>query len=145
MIRQYERAAERLREIVQDSPAGTRLPPDPQLGQALGVSRGTALRALKIVEGEGLVESVHGRGRFVIGPNGARGNRHDAAYERITHDMHRHVNELPHGTALPHVNDLAMAHSVSSMTMRRILKGLAGEGVLHTRARGFGYFTGPAK
>jgi DNA-binding GntR family transcriptional regulator len=44
---------------------GDVVPSESALAQQYGVSRGTARHALAELEGTGLVESVHGKGRFV--------------------------------------------------------------------------------
>jgi DNA-binding GntR family transcriptional regulator len=43
------------------------LPSESALAQQYGVARGTARHALAELEGSGLIESVHGKGRFVRG------------------------------------------------------------------------------
>jgi DNA-binding FadR family transcriptional regulator len=44
---------------------GQRLPPEFELAAAYGVSRGTVVRALELLRGEGLVMTVHGQGSQV--------------------------------------------------------------------------------
>jgi len=58
--------AERLRQLIsRDLAAGDRLPSEPELAAEYGVSRSSVREALKALEQDGLVYSVHGRGRFV--------------------------------------------------------------------------------
>lgn len=53
---------------------GTRLPAEPRLCEAFGVSRITLRRAVADLQAEGLLERVHGRGTFVAaGPSTAPG------------------------------------------------------------------------
>lgn len=47
--------------------AGDRLPSEAELMREHGVSRGTARQALAVLEAAGLVDVVHGKGRFVHG------------------------------------------------------------------------------
>jgi DNA-binding GntR family transcriptional regulator len=44
---------------------GDALPSESALAERYGVARGTARHALAELEGAGLVESVHGKGRYV--------------------------------------------------------------------------------
>lgn len=141
-MKRYEEAAEQLRAMAAELPTGARMPTDPELSKMMDFSRGTIRRALDIVEHEGVIQSVHGRGRFVLGPAGERGNRLDAAYERIAHDIQEQLANEPAGKQLPHVNDLAMRFDVSNVTVRRVLRDLARGGLIHTRDGRTGYFVG---
>ncbi len=143
-MKKFEMVVAELRAMAERSPAGTRLPADPELAKQFDVSRGTVHRALRAVEADGRIQSVQGRGRFVLGPNGEIGARTDAAYERIAADLTAYIADQPPGTRMPHVNDLAMHFKVSSITVRRVLRGLTGSRLLHTRPGKPGYFAGPA-
>jgi len=68
-VPQYRRIASDLRELVESGELrpGDALPSESALSEQYGVSRGTARHALAELEGAGLVESVHGKGRFVRG------------------------------------------------------------------------------
>lgn len=67
---QYRRIAAELRAEIErgELRPGDVLPSEAALMQRYGVSRGTARQALADLEGAGLVESQHGRGRYVRAP-----------------------------------------------------------------------------
>jgi DNA-binding GntR family transcriptional regulator len=67
---QYRRIANELRASIEhgDLRPGDALPSEAALMERYSVSRGTARQALADLEGAGLVESQHGRGRFVRQP-----------------------------------------------------------------------------
>jgi DNA-binding GntR family transcriptional regulator len=64
---QYRHIASELRGQIEagDLAPGDSLPSEAGIVARYGVSRGTARQALADLEGAGLVESVHGKGRFV--------------------------------------------------------------------------------
>ena len=64
---QYRRIADELRARIEhgDLAPGDPLPSEAAIVASYGVSRGTARQALADLEGAGLVEPVHGKGRFV--------------------------------------------------------------------------------
>jgi DNA-binding GntR family transcriptional regulator len=65
----YRKIADGLRARIEagDLMPGDALPSEADLVAEHGVSRGTARQALIELEGAGLVESIHGKGRFVRG------------------------------------------------------------------------------
>ncbi len=66
---QYRRIAADLRDRIMrgELAPGAPLPSEAAIVQQYGVSRGTARQALSDLEGAGLIRSVHGKGRFVLG------------------------------------------------------------------------------
>jgi GntR family transcriptional regulator len=62
------RIAESLRERLEagEFVAGTRLPSEPELARALGVSRSSLRAAITLLEADGLLRRLHGSGTFVI-------------------------------------------------------------------------------
>jgi DNA-binding GntR family transcriptional regulator len=67
---QYRRIATELRTAIEhgDLQPGDALPSEAALMATYGVSRGTARQALADLEGAGLIDSHHGRGRYVRQP-----------------------------------------------------------------------------
>jgi DNA-binding GntR family transcriptional regulator len=70
-IPEYRRVAGALRATITagELQPGDALPSEAALMAAFGVSRGTARQALADLEGAGLIESHHGKGRFVCQPS----------------------------------------------------------------------------
>ena len=66
---QYRRIAAELREKIErgELQPGAMLPSEAALMGQYGVSRGTARQALIELQGAGLVDAVHGKGRYVRG------------------------------------------------------------------------------
>ena len=60
-----ETVAQQLLEAIQDLPPGTRLPPERELTQELGVGRSTVREALNGLAAMGAVDIRHGQGMFV--------------------------------------------------------------------------------
>lgn len=56
-----------LQELLRQASDGSRLPPERQLAEALGVARETLRRALRELQAEGLLERRQGAGTFVAG------------------------------------------------------------------------------
>jgi DNA-binding GntR family transcriptional regulator len=67
-VPQYRSMAADLRSMIESGKLrpGDALPSEMALADRYGVARGTARHALAELEGAGLVESVHGKGRFVL-------------------------------------------------------------------------------
>jgi GntR family transcriptional repressor for pyruvate dehydrogenase complex len=72
----YRQVADELRRqiIAGLLPAGHRLPSEPELSQAFGVSRGTVREALRVLASQHLIETLRGMhgGSFVAAPDPAR-------------------------------------------------------------------------
>lgn len=65
--RLYERVAEKILLLIQDGVwrPGDRLPPERELAQGFGVSRTVVREALKVLEAQGVLESMTGSGVYV--------------------------------------------------------------------------------
>ena len=64
-VARYRQIADRLADHVMDARPGTRLPSEPEIVSYLGVSRATAIQALRELERRGLVTRRQGKGTFV--------------------------------------------------------------------------------
>jgi DNA-binding GntR family transcriptional regulator len=66
-VPRYQKIAVDLRRLVESGELGPgdALPSEAALSEQYGVSRGTARHALAELEGAGLVDAVHGKGRYV--------------------------------------------------------------------------------
>ena len=56
-----------LAELIAATPAGERLPSEPELARQLGVSRATLREAMRTFEAQGLIRRRQGVGTFVVG------------------------------------------------------------------------------
>jgi len=67
--RLYEQVLDRLRAYAAEHElgAGDRLPPERELAQRLGVSRASVKQAVVVLEVQGLVETRHGGGTYLVG------------------------------------------------------------------------------
>ena len=64
----YHRLQNDLREMIENSPKGTKLPSEPQLASELGVSRATLREAMRTFESQGFLRRRQGLGTFVEKP-----------------------------------------------------------------------------
>ncbi len=64
----YQRLQGQLASLIASTPAGERLPSEPDLARQLGVSRATLREAMRSFEGQGLIRRRQGKGTFVVGP-----------------------------------------------------------------------------
>jgi GntR family transcriptional regulator len=76
---------ERLQKLITESlKPGDQLPSEPELAATYGVSRSSVRETLKVLEQDGLVYSVHGRGRFVSPMGAVSVDRPITRYESTT-------------------------------------------------------------
>ncbi|GAP14181.1 transcriptional regulator, GntR family [Longilinea arvoryzae] len=65
--RLFQRLQNELAQLIAETPAGERLPSEPELARKLGVSRATLREAMRAFEGQGLIRRRQGVGTFVVG------------------------------------------------------------------------------
>jgi GntR family transcriptional regulator len=63
----YQRLQADLAALIAKSPAGTRLPSEPNLAKQLGVSRATLREAMRMFEIQGMIRRRQGAGTFILG------------------------------------------------------------------------------
>lgn len=63
----YQRLQGQLARLIASTPAGERLPAEPNLAKQLGVSRATLREAMRSFEGQGIIRRRQGVGTFVVG------------------------------------------------------------------------------
>lgn len=117
---------------------GDRLPSNEALAKRCNVTRTTVRKALQLLTEEGLVEQIHGRGTFALGPDGAKGKRTDRPRDVIEHDLRATIEKTPPGQQLPTASELMSHYKVSHPTVRRVQLKLVDEGLMK-RTRGGSY------
>jgi DNA-binding GntR family transcriptional regulator len=124
---------------------GTMLPSEAALKSEFGVARETIRQALSMVDAEGLVEVVPGRGRFILHKSGRR--EPTAAYERIAAELRAAVDRGDFGPdgALPTEAALMKEFGVSRGTVRRAIELLTFERLIAPRRGSGTYVTPPAE
>jgi DNA-binding GntR family transcriptional regulator len=124
----YVHIADLLRERVRSGALepGALLPSEAALSAEFGVVRNTVRRALAVLESEGLVEPVPGRGRMVSHPGGA------LIYRRIASDLRARIEggEASPGTLLPSESALMATYGVSRGTARQAFADLESAGLV---------------
>ena len=63
----FQRLQSELSVLIANTPAGERLPSEPQLAKKLGVSRATLREAMRSFEAQGMIRRRQGAGTFVVG------------------------------------------------------------------------------
>ncbi|MGW5971012.1 GntR family transcriptional regulator [Streptomyces sp. NPDC055186] len=110
----------------------THLPSAAELMHDHGISRGTALRAFKALQDEGIAEPVRG-GRWRVLRAGEAVDRRPL-YERIT-DLVT-TERLQVGAEFPSASELAARFGVSRPTVTKALDKLEAAGVLASGGQG---------
>lgn len=62
----FQMLQSKLAKLIADTPAGERLPAEPELARILGVSRATLREGMRTFEGQGLIRRRQGVGTFVV-------------------------------------------------------------------------------
>lgn len=115
---------------------GTRLPAVRRIAEQYGVTRTTAVRAIKVLEAEGVIQSVAGRGTYVTGDPG---DRDDKPRDKIERHLKLTLNKVQPGAPMPDTKSLSELFSVHPITVRRVQADLVERGLLR-RSRSGNYF-----
>lgn len=67
-------------------PVGSQLPSEPELARTIGVSRATLRQALVLLQDDGLVRNIRGKGNFVLENDLKQG---DVQLEKLSNPMHK--------------------------------------------------------
>ncbi|WP_116024376.1 GntR family transcriptional regulator [Thermomonospora umbrina] len=123
--------------------SGRALPSESELMERHGVARTTVRRALTLLQGEGLIEVVPGRGRFVRAESGSGAPRTEKKYERVVDEVRRHLmsTDTSPGDRLGTAGELADRFGVSAGTAQRALAELGREGLI-TPVQGQAWYVG---
>lgn len=116
--------------------AGQRLPPITQLAEIHATSTSTVVRALRILVEEGLVEAVHSRGFYVLGPGGDKGLRADRPRDVVQAHVLAITSLAGSGTPIPSVAELSHTCGASIHTVYRVLLALVKKGHLRRAGQG---------
>ncbi len=131
----YRQIAEHLRRRVAsgDLSPGMMVPSESALVEQHGAARGTVRSALALLEDEGLIESVPGQGRRVVGAS--EGSPPATAYERIAADLRRRIDtgDFAGDVPLPSEAALVAEYQVSRNTVRRAYRRLVDSGAVVVR------------
>jgi GntR family transcriptional regulator len=65
-LKSFQRLQNILAEVIANTPAGERLPSEPELARRLGTSRATLREAMRTFEGQGVIRRRQGLGTFVV-------------------------------------------------------------------------------
>ncbi len=111
--------------------AGALVPSEFELARAAGTKRYSIRKALFLLQEEGLVEPLPGRG-WVVVDRGARVPL--PRYREIAAELRAAIGagQLTAGEALPSESDLTARHGVSRATVRQALALLEADGLIRT-------------
>ncbi|WP_433367475.1 GntR family transcriptional regulator [Streptosporangium sp. CA-115845] len=140
----YPQLANRLRAqiTIGDYPAGSLLPSESVLAQQFHVARTTVRRSLAVLEDEGLIVTLPGKGRVV--KNADAQTQASYRYQEIADALRQQIQAgtLAVETALPSEHTLRRQHEASRNTVRHALAELEREGLITTE-HGRGRFVRP--
>ncbi|MFJ2034299.1 GntR family transcriptional regulator [Streptosporangium sp. NPDC087985] len=139
----YPQLADRLRAQIAagDYPAGSFLPSESLMAQQFHVARTTVRRSLAVLEGEGLIVTLPGKGRVVVGDAQTEASYR---YQQIAGVLREQIRAgiLAVETVLPSEQALRRQYHASRNTVRYALAVLEREGLITTE-HGRGRFVRP--
>ncbi|MDT4763348.1 FCD domain-containing protein [Sphaerochaeta sp. PS] len=83
-------AVESIKQYIVDNnlTSGDQLPSEVILGESLGISRASLREAMKTLEGSGIIETMHGKGRFI------RSFNYDQMIDSLTYNLRVHYKDF---------------------------------------------------
>ncbi len=137
---------ENIRKLVETSAGRSNLPPVRSMARQFGVSPVTVMRAVKVLENEGLLASRWGKGiarkgtappLSITGCPG--GNKFERTLERFRKDIlgGNFQTHLP----LPPINQLTTLYNASYPTIRKVLSVLLSENIVKRNGARYYFFT----
>jgi len=131
----FDALAQPLREqiLTGELVPGSLLPSESELARGAGTKRHSIRKALLLLQNEGLIEPVAGRGWAVVDRE-TGGSGVLPRYRQIADELRDAMaaGRLTPGSALPSEADLVAAHGVSRATVRRALARLESDGLIST-------------
>ena len=131
----FDALAHPLREQIRtgDLLPGSLLPSESELARGNGTKRYSIRKALLLLQSEGLIEPVAGRGWAVV-DQATGGSGRLPRYRQIAAELREamEAGRLTPGSALPSETELMAAHEVSRATVRRALAALESDGLIST-------------
>jgi len=118
----------------QHLPPGTRLPSLGDYARKYGTTRTTVARALRILEEDGIVVMLRGRGTYTVGV------RDDRPKDRIAWELLDAMKDKPSGSPFPSSAEIMLRYNVSHPTARKVHKEFIDKGYIR-RTREGGYVT----
>jgi DNA-binding GntR family transcriptional regulator len=134
----FDALAQPLRERIRAGELlpGSLLPSEAELALAAGTKRYSVRRALALLQEEGLIDPIAGRGWIVVDRCAAASGAVDVLprYRQIAAELRAAIEggRLLAGSALPSEADLTARHEVSRATVRQALAVLESEGLINT-------------
>jgi len=113
---------------------GQKLPAIVDVASKYKTTHTTAMRAMRVLAAEGLVDIVHGRGTYYVGVDKIPDDGDPAA--RIEKHLKTIIDGVPTGHPIPGVRALAAAHQTSAAPIQRALTDYAHRGLIRTTAAG---------
>lgn len=134
----FDALAQPLREQIRagELPPGSLLPSEAELALASGKKRYSVRKALALLQEEGLIGPIAGRGWVVVDRSAGASGAADVLprYRQIAAELRAAIEDgrLPAGSALPSEADLTARHGVSRATVRQALAVLESDGLITT-------------
>lgn len=108
---------------------GQRLPAIVDIAKKYSTTHTTAMRAMRVLAEEGLVDIVHGRGTYYVGADRFPRDGSEPA-DLIEKHLTTIIDRVPAGHPMPSVRALAAAHMTGAATIRMVFADLARRGLI---------------